>query len=151
MNKYYPFFLIIFLFSFFELNAQAVLSSKNVKYHSMIQPLSLKKSPSLAINPNIPNFLENTSSGRVFRGKALEPVAREVYKHNFGVGYQYVDASYNKGVNGLDGLLVKKNLRKVHVVEIKSGNASLNAKSSSPQLSKEWILNGIDKSLAITE
>lgn len=148
MNKYYPFFLIIFLFSFFELNAQAVLSSKNVKYHSMIQPLSLKKSPSLAINPNIPNFLENTSSGRVFRGKALEPVAREVYKHNFGVGYQYVDASYNKGVNGLDGLLVKKNLRKVHVVEIKSGNASLNAKSSSPQLSKEWILNGIDKSLA---
>jgi len=151
MNKYYLFFLIIFVFSFFELNAQAVLKTNNVKYYPVTLPLSLKKSPSLAINPNIPNLLENSSSGRSYRGKALEPVAREVYKHNFGVGYQYIDASYNKGVNGLDGLLVKKNLRgnitKVHVVEIKSGNASLNAKSSTPQLSKEWILSGINKSL----
>ena len=152
MNKYFPFFLIIFLFSFFELNAQAVLSSKNVKYHSMTQPLSLKKSPSLAINPNIPNFLENSKSGQNLRGKTLEPVAREVYKHNFGVGYQYVDASYHKGVNGLDGLLIKKNLRgditKVHVVEIKSGTASLKVNQNMPQLSKDWILSGIDKSLA---
>ena len=151
MNKIKILLIIFCFFSFFEISAQPVMKSESIKFQSSYLPLSLKKKPQLVYNSDIPNLLE-TDRGRTYRGKALEPIARDIYKHNFGIGYQYVDASYNKGVNGLDGLLVKKNTRgsitKVHVVEIKSGTASLKANILAPQLSKEWILSGIDKSLA---
>lgn len=135
------------------LNSQVLQQSSAIKFQTMRMPLPFKKNPMLTQSyiKNIPNFLEADASGRYLRGKALEPIAKEIYKDNFGASFNYVDASYNKGINGIDGLLVKRdirgNIRKVHIIEIKSGKAYLHANSKIPQLSKEWILNSIDKSL----
>lgn len=142
-------FSIISIFSLIELHSQAVVKPKSLKFqaYAVSLPRTLR-TQSLSVNQNVPNYMEKKSSARGF---ALEPVAREVYKNTFGSKFQYIDATYGNGKHGIDGLLYSKdfrgNIRKVHVIEIKSGNASLNTKKNVPQLSKEWILNSIDKSL----
>lgn len=153
ISKKYFIFAFLFITHIAMMNSQVLQQSSAIKFQTMRMPLPFKKNPILTQSyiKNIPNFLEADASGRYLRGKALEPIAREIYKDNFGASFNYVDASYNKGINGIDGLLVKRdirgNIRKVHIIEIKSGKAYLHANSKIPQLSKEWILNSIDKSL----
>lgn len=143
---------MVIIFSLIDLNAQVTINTNVPKFQTAAVPLSLRKSPIIKIDPTFPNVLENSASGRSMRGKILEPIAKEIYKSNFGSKFQYVDATYHSGSNGIDGLLIKKNWRgsitKVHIVEVKSGNASLHVNSKLPQLSKEWILDRIDKSIA---
>lgn len=145
--------LVIYLFiSFaFEANAQPVPKPSNFRFSATQVPLSIRKFQTITTNPSIPNLLEKQGN-KSARGLALEPVAREIYKNTFGSRFKYIDASYNNGANGIDGLLVKKNSRgtvtDVHIIEIKSGKASLKVNNRMPQLSKKWILNSVDKSIS---
>lgn len=146
-------FFTIFFVPFFAgfLTAQPVLKSSAPKFQTFLLPRLQRTAPTLS-GITVENYLE-TSAGRSFRGNALESVAREVYKKDFSRNFTSLDATYHGGKNGLDGLFVKFNRRgvaqKIHVVEIKSGNAGLSVnKMNAPQMSKKWILQDIDKAIS---
>lgn len=99
------------------------------------------------------NLLEATKAGQRTRGLAFEAVARDIYKEfSGGKSLEWVDATYNNGNNGIDGLALKYNKRgivtDVHVIEVKSGNAHLGQTNYGMQLSKKWILHSLDQSIA---
>lgn len=143
------FALLLFIFSAGILSGQALKQDIGTKFKRSFLPYSTQaKMPTLSIIP-VENYFETSARGKSYRGKMLEPIAREIYKNNFARNFKTLNATYNNGTNGLDGLFVKfdsrGNIRKVHVVEIKSGNAQLN--KFNKQMSKKWINSSINKSI----
>lgn len=143
------FAILLFIFSTKILTAQALKQNFVIKFKCSFLPYTAQiRMPALS-KITVENYFETSAGGKSYRGKMLEPIAREIYKNNFARNFKSLDATYNNGTNGLDGLFVKfdsrKNIRKVHVVEIKSGNAQLN--KFNKQMSKKWINSGINKSI----
>ncbi len=140
----------LILFSYnLSAQAQAIPKISNYKYYT-----PAVKAPAIYKAKTITpiNYLENNIGGGYSkRGKALEPIASSIYKKTIGRKFIEVDASY-RSVNGLDGLFVKTNSRghvtKVHIIEIKSGNATIEFFNDFPQCSKKWNLMVMDRSLA---
>lgn len=84
------------------------------------------------------------------KGAALEKTARENYlAFNKNIISFSELATYNNGVNGLDGAFYKADeqgvIRSIYIQEVKSGNAKLSLKKRTPQMTKEWIIEGLEK------
>ena len=85
------------------------------------------------------------------KGQALEATARTNFMAN-GKGIEQLNVTYNGGKNGLDGAFIKRDkyghIRQFYVQEVKSGNAKLSLNKQTPQMSRQWILDDIEKSMA---
>ena len=92
----------------------------------------------------------STSFSTNIKGPALEAVARN-YMAGQGVESVSHQATYNGGKNGLDGAFIKRDaqgrIKKIYVQEVKSGNAQLTLQKRTPQMSRQWITEDLQKSL----
>lgn len=88
-------------------------------------------------------------------GFIMEDVMRKHILYRSGKKHIFIDATYNGGKNGIDGLLLKVNSRgvvtEVQVYEFKTNNAKLGKRKAGYQMSKKWILNSINKNLKYRE
>jgi|GEM_PF-6596908 len=138
-------------------HCQPVKKIEAIRFHIPAVQLSLVQAQHLSLqalqaanNEKKSNLLEATKAGQRIRGLAFEAVARDIYKE-LNKSFEWVDATYNNGNNGIDGLALKYKggeVTDVHVIEVKSGNAHLGQTKSGMQLSKKWILHSLDKSIA---
>lgn len=138
-------------------HCQPVKKIEAIRFHTPAVQLSLVQAQHLSWQAlqaakyrKKSNLLEATKAGQRIRGLAFEAVARDIYKE-LNKSFEWVDATYNNGNNGIDGLALKYKggeVTDVHVIEVKSGNAHLGQTKSGMQLSKKWILHSLDKSIA---
>ena len=151
------FALFFFLFTLLELNAQTVSKPQSIKFlaPSLSTPIATNKAP--LVDYKVKNLMaENPYNQR----KALKAVGSKAYKisleRKYDTQFKMIDASYGigngNGRYGINGLFVKQNrsgkIDAVHVVEIKAGKKNtLSTNNGITQLSKDWILNSIDKSI----
>ena len=147
------FIFLFFLLSLLELNAQGVSKPKSIKFLSpaFSTPINTNKQP--LIDYSVKNALaENPYRER----RTLKAVARKAYKYSienkYDTKFKMIDASYGAGRYGIDGLLINQNrsgkIEAVHVFEIKSGKKNtIGSNNGVKQLSKDWILKSIDKSM----
>ena len=85
------------------------------------------------------------------KGQALEATARTNFMAS-GKGMEQLNVTYNGGKNGLDGAFIKRDnyghIRQFYVQEVKSGNAKLSLNKQTPQMTRQWILDDIEKSMS---
>lgn len=148
--------LSLFLASFPLIAQEAVRKPDVVKFNA-VYTVPLSKALYTAPKPQMTvireiSFAKNSASAF---GTRMEPVLQMMMKKSQGRKNTWIDATYNNGYNGIDGLLVKRKhgvITSVNVYEFKTNGAKLNVnEASAPQMSKKWILTSIDKKMASLE
>lgn len=129
--------------------SQTSIPINNIKFQSGVTG-RLTPSTYTVQNNFVQNFL-SSPKWRKARGLILEPVALDAYKTFVNNNIEWVDATYNNGKYGIDGLGIIRDsqgqITDVQVIEIKSGNAILNAQGKYPQFSHKWVMDRLERSV----